>query len=427
MIPLAEARRIVLADLQPLAARPVPLADGAGCVLADAVVAEDPLPRFANSAMDGYAVVAADTTDPPVTLTVIGQVMAGDDDHLVVGTGRAVRIMTGAALPDGADAVCMVEDTTTTDDGHVVVHRSVVPGQHVRRAGEDVAAGSVVFEAGTCLTPAHVGVLASLGCDPVLVHPRPRVAVLSTGNELVEPGTPLGRTQIRDANRPSLQAVLVADGVEAWDLGIVPDDEDAVATVLTKAAQSADAIVTSGGVSVGDRDVVRIVLERMAPSDVRWMQVAIKPAKPLAFGRLGPNRTPIFGLPGNPVSALVSYELFVRPALRALAGQRRLDRPVLAATVRAPIRRTPDGKLHLVRVHVRTTSDGTLVAEAASGQGSHQLRSMADANALALVPDGDGVAAGATVPVVLLDPAAVPMDDGSPLGTRPGYDLVPAW
>lgn len=425
MIPLAEARRTVLGGLSPLPARPVSVAAAGGCVLAEPVVASEALPPFANSAMDGYAVRAADTDRAPCRLQVVGTVLAGDAPSLTVGPGQAVRIMTGAVVPEGADAVCMVERTSPGPDGSVVIEERVPVGQHVRRAGEDVTPGQQVLPAGTGLGPAHVGVLAALGVERVAVHPRPTVAVLSTGDELVTGRRPLAPGQIRDSNRPALLAALVADGFSPVDLGVLADDEDLVEAAFHAAAAEHDAVVTSGGVSVGDADVVRMALQRIGGDAMRWMQVAIRPAKPLAFGRLGPRATPVFGLPGNPVSALVSYELFVRPALRAMAGHRRLDRPVLVAVASEPIHRRPDGKLHLVRVVARTTGDGAVSVAPVAGQGSHQLGAMAGANALALVPDGDGVAAGGGVGVLLLDPAGLPTADGRRLGGAGGALDVP--
>lgn len=424
MIPLADARTTVLGGMTALSVVEVPLAEAAGCVLAGPVVAADGVPAFANSAMDGYALRAADATAVPAILSVVGTILAGQRADVAVGPGQAVRIMTGAPMPPGADCVCMVEHTSPGEGDTVVIEEVMTVGASVRYPGEDVAEGDEVFDAGTALTPAHVGVLASLGCDPVRVHRRPTVAVLSTGDELAAAGAPLGPGQIRDSNRPGLLAALAADGFLAVDLGVLPDDPGAVHRGFAEAVTGYDAVVTSGGVSVGDRDVIRMVLQDLGGPDVRWMQVAIKPAKPLAFGRLGERRVPVFGLPGNPVSALVSYELFVRPALRAMAGHHRLDRPVVRATVAEPLVRRPDGKIHFMRVSVAVAADGALTVRPADGQASHQLRAMADANALAVLPDGDGAAAGASVGVMLLDAAAVMPDDGVPVG--PG-DLVPAW
>ena len=419
MIPLAAARRTVLQGLAPLPPRRLPVPAASGCVLAEAVVAGRAVPSFANSAMDGYAVRAADTRCAPCRLRVVGTVLAGDAPEVVVGPGEAARIMTGAVLPDGADAVCMVERTTAGPDATVVVEEMVTVGQHVRRPGEDVAVGQRVFGPGAALSPAHIGVLSALGVAQVTVHPRPSVAVLSTGNELVDGPGVLAPGQIHDSNRPALLAALAADGFLPVDLGVLADDEELVEAAFRAAASEHDAVVTSGGVSVGDRDVVRLVLQRLGDDAVRWMQVAIKPAKPLAFGRLGRRRTPVFGLPGNPVSALVSYELFVRPALRALAGHRRLDRAVLQAVAAEAVPRQPDGKVHLVRVTALATTAGTIEVTPVPGQGSHQLRAMAEANALAVVPDGTGVTAGANLSVLLLDPGALPATGRQPLGGGP--------
>jgi molybdenum cofactor synthesis domain-containing protein len=229
------------------------------------------------------------------------------------------------------------------------------------------------------------------------------VGVLSTGDELVTTAGALAPGKIRDANRPALLAQLKADGFGALDLGAAGDDEAALAALIEDAASRCDAVVTSGGVSVGDRDVVKLVLERLSGATMRSMQVAIKPAKPLAFGVLEASGTPVFGLPGNPVSALVSYELFVRPALRSMAGHTELDRARLAAVADVDLPRSRDGKLHLIRVTARAGADGVLRVRMSGGQGSHMLRAMAQSNALALLPDGDGVRSGENVEVLLLD------------------------
>lgn len=403
LIPLADARAAVLAEVRVLAPVEVDLADALGCVLAAAVVAPETVPPFTNSAVDGYALRAKDTAGAPVRLAVRATVLAGDPPGEGPGDGEAVRIMTGAPLPPGADAACMVEWTTSEDGGATVrVDRPVAFGENVRHAGEDIEVGEVVFPAGTPLGPSHLGVLASLGVLAVRVHPRPRVGVLSTGSELVADGGPLGPGQIRDSNRVGLLALLRRAGFVPVDLGLVRDDEAHLAATLDEATGRCDAVLTSGGVSVGDRDVVKAVLAELAGDAMRWMQVAIKPAKPFAFATLGPRRVPVFGLPGNPVSALVSFELFARPALRVMAGQPVLDRPVLDATAEAPLRRARDGKLHFVRVTARLEG-GRIVVNPAGGQGSHQLLAMARANALALLPDGDGVGAGAHVRVLLLE------------------------
>ena len=264
--------------------------------------------------------------------------------------------------------------------------------------GEDVRAGQVLFEAGTELGPGHLGVLASVGAETVEVVPPPRVGVLSTGDELVAGSGALRPGQIRDSNRPMLLALVSQAGFVPVDLGTAPDDEAAITAAIERAVAECDAILTSGGVSVGDFDYVKTVLDRLG--DMHWWQVAVKPAKPLAFGTV--RGTPVFGLPGNPVSSLVSFELFARPALRRMAGHRELFRPEVPAIADEPLRRRPDGKLHLVRVVATTDGEGRVHVRSSGGQGSHLLRAMALANALVLLPDGDGVHTGATVKAMLL-------------------------
>jgi molybdenum cofactor synthesis domain-containing protein len=422
MIPLEEATAHVLEGCRPLVPATVPVGDAAGCVLAGPVAAREDIPPFANTAMDGYAVRAADLANVPVTLPVVGEVAAGHPATLPLGAGEAMRIFTGAVMPEGADAVVMVERTERrrTPDGRDAVEIGWVAevGDHVRPAGGDLHSGDAVFAAGDELSPARLGVLASLGVTEVEAHPRPRVGVLSTGDELVEPGVALQPGQIRDSNRPTLLALVAAAGFTPVDLGRAPDDEDAIAAALEHGVAGCDAVLSSGGVSMGDTDLVKVVLDRLG--DMRWMQVAIRPAKPLAFGvvpvapgaaaGVGERRVPVFGLPGNPVSSMVSFELFARPALRRLAGHPadRLHRPRLAAVADEALPRRPDGKLHLARVLVGVDGDGRLRARSAGGQGSHQLAAASRAGGLALLPDGDGVAAGDPVMVVLLgDPPAL--------------------
>ncbi len=403
MIPLEEARQFVLSQIRPLPPVTVALDEALGCVAAGPVVAGGPIPEFANSQMDGYAVRSADAV-AGCRLRIVGTVVAGQSAAVSVGAGEAVRIMTGAPIPPGADAVCMVERTVTEDGGAVVVVEGPVrPGEHVRFPGEDVKTGEVVIEAGTVLGPAHLGVLASLGAASVAVHRRPRVGVLSTGDELVTSAQPLRPGAVRDANRPTLLALAATSGFVAADLGIVADDEDRIAAAISEATGHCDAIVTSGGVSVGDRDYVKTVLDKMTDGSMRWMQVAIKPAKPFAFGVLRATGTPVFGLPGNRVSAMVSFELFVRPALRKMAGHHRLDRPRLAAVADEDLRRVIDGKLHLARVVATLGDDGRVHVRSSGGQASHMLLGMARANALALLPDGDGARRGDRLQVMLLD------------------------
>jgi molybdenum cofactor synthesis domain-containing protein len=358
-------------------------------------VATEAVPPFANSAMDGYAVRAADTAGAPVELEVVGMIAAGTSPDGSVGPGEAVRIMTGAPMPDGADAVVLVE-RTRTEGAVVTIEITVEPGTSTRGVGEDVRPGDVVVAPGTVLTPGHLGVLASVGVDHVAVHRRPTVGVLSTGDELVTSGPP-ARGQIRDSNRPTLLALVEEAGFEAVDLGVARDDERSVTDAIERATSTCDAVLTSGGVSMGDLDYVKVVLDRIG--DMRWMQIAIKPAKPFAFGTVG--RVPVFGLPGNPVSSMVSFELFARPALRKMAGHAQLRRLHVTAAAVDGLRRTPDGKVHLARV-VATQEGGGWVVRSAGGQGSHQLAAMAAANALAILPDGDSVEPGAPVEVMLL-------------------------
>ena len=306
--------------------------------------------------------------------------------------------MTGAPIPDGADAVVMVEQTSVEGDV-VTVEQTASVGDHIRGPGEDLRPGQVVIEPDTVLGPAHLGVLASLGYQRVPVYPRPRVGVMSTGDELVEGPVALRPGQIRDSNRPTLLALVRRSGFVAVDLGLVADDEAAIEAGVRRALETCDALVTSGGVSVGDFDYMKTVLGRLG--QLRSWQVAIKPAKPFAFGLVGGK--PVFGLPGNPVSSMVSFELFARPALRRMGGHRDLDRPLVDAVAAEPLRRRPDGKLHLVRVVAGLGEDGRWRVRPVAGQASHQLWAAAGANALAFVPDGPGVEAGGTVRLLLTD------------------------
>ena len=403
MIPLQEARRFVLGSCTALAPLSLPLDEALGCVIGAPIVASEPIPPFTNSSMDGYALRAQDTRGVPISLEVVGSILAGHPFDATVGPGQAVRIMTGAPLPPGADAVVMIEETQVVGT-RVMIEREIQTDDFVRHLGRDVSVGDVIAEAGTVLTPAHLGVLANQGATSVLAHPHPRVGVLSSGDELVEGPGPLASGKIRDANRHTLLALARREGWGCHDLGIVGDDEGALVDVLTRAAITCDAIITSGGVSVGDRDVVRIVLEKLSAGAMRWMQVAIRPAKPLAFGVLAASGIPVFGLPGNPVSAMVSFELFVRPAVRILGGHHTLDRPLVAAVVQEDLPLHRDGKLHLLRARVTLDRFGTWRVTTADKQESHQLHAMAMANALALIPDGTDARAGDHVDVMLINP-----------------------
>ena len=398
MISLAEARAHVLDRCPGPVVSEVPLADARGLVTAAPVVATGAVPPFANSAMDGFALLAADTVGPPADLRIVGTLAAGAVPDVEVCPGEAIRIMTGAPMPPGADAVVMVERTAVSDDGAVVtVAVEVGVGNHVRSAGEDLLPGEEVFASGTTLGPGHLGVLASIGCGSVVAFRRLRVGVLSTGDELVEGPATLRVGQIRDSNRPALLALLEEMGVVPVDLGLVADDEEAITAALLDGVAGCDAVLTSGGVSMGDFDYVKAVLDRIG--EMRWMQVAVRPAKPLAFGLV--EGVPVFGLPGNPVSSMVSFELFARPALRAMSGHVDLERPRVQARVVGGLQRHADGKVHFGRVVVEYR-DGRYLAASAGGQGSHQLTAMATATGLAVLPDGDGVADGDLVEVILL-------------------------
>lgn len=402
LVPLEDAQAHVLSRVRPLPIASVPLSEALGLALAGDVVAREPVPPFANSAMDGYAVrkddCAGATPEAPVRLRVVDEVPAGKVPSVPVTPGEAVRIMTGAAVPDGADGIVIVEHTGLEGDVVVVSHPA---GEHIRPAGGDVAPGDAVFEAGTELGPAHLGVLASLGCATVEARRAPRVGVLSTGDELVPPGEPLPPGKIRESNRPMLLALVERAACRPVDLGTVADDEATLTAALEDAVGRCDAVLTSGGVSMGEYDFVKVVLDRLA--DMTWFQVAIRPAKPLAFGVARDGGVPVFGLPGNPVSSFVSYELFARPALRTMMGQAERFRPVARAVAATEMRRRPDGKLHLDRVWVRHEG-GKLLAGRSGAQASNVLSAMARANGLALLPDGAGVGVGEELDVMLLDP-----------------------
>lgn len=418
MIDLDAAQRHVLSRVAVLDTVDVAVVDAAGLVLAQDVLAPAPAPPFANSAMDGVAVRASDVTNAPTTLRLVGTIAAGDVPSAPVGVGEAMRIMTGAAVPEGADAVVMVElcefeTVGTADDAaeFVTVASSVPVGNHIRPIGDDVSAGDRVLVQGALVTPGAISLLRTLGLSTVSVVRRPVVGVISTGSELVEPPTPLGPGQIYDSNRAAILALVTEAGFEAVDLGLIDDSEPAIEAALREGARTCDAVLSSGGVSMGDFDFVKSVLDRIG--DMRWMQIAIRPAKPFAFGTIAVDdhvrgdvrAVPVFGLPGNPVSSMVSFELLALPALRAMAGHVRPHRPLTMVTAAEEFRRNSDGKIHLPRVVVWVAADGSMSARSAGGQGSHHLGAMALANAYAVIPDGPGVGVGETMAVLLVQPA----------------------
>lgn len=403
MITVAEHLARVLEVVQPLEPLQLSLQDAHGCVLTEDVVAPAPLPGFDNSSVDGYAVRAADVAgaraSSPVVLPVTGDVAAGPASPLRVQPGVCVRIMTGAMMPAGADAVVPLE---WTDGGvaSVRIERAPQVGAHIRTIGEDVAAGDTVLESGAHLGAVQVGLAAAVGRSRVLVRPRPRVVVVSTGSELTEAGAPLTPGRIYDSNSLALTAAAVEAGAIAYRVGIVPDDPRRLAATLEDQLVRADVLVTSGGVSVGAYDVVKEVLSRLGTVD--FDRVAMQPGMPQGFGTIGPDSTPVFGLPGNPVSALVAFEAFVRPALRKMLGATPIERPrVLAVTSKALT--SPAGKRSFLRVSLEAKK-GAYVVTPVSGPGSHLLAGLSRANALAMVPeDVEKVAAGDPVEVLVLE------------------------
>jgi molybdopterin molybdotransferase len=377
---------MILDSVAPLPARRTALFDTLGLVLAEGVVSTETIPPFTNSAMDGYAVRSDDCAGAahgaPVSLEVLADLAAGSVAHLEVRAGTAIRIMTGAPLPDGADSVVPVE-VTESEAGHVRISARVKKGSNVRLAGEDLHEGEEVLPKGAVLSPAALGVLASVGRSEVLVYPRVRVAILTTGDELVSAAEKPGPGQIRDSNIHTMCAQALAFGAVPVPFPRVPDTREAVTAALTKARESADVIVTNGGISVGDYDFIKAVLVELGAREVFW-KVAQKPGGPLGFWLL--DGKPVFGIPGNTVAAMVCMEEYVRPALRKMMGHAKLRRPERSAVFEGTFRKSaPDGKVHLVRVRARH-EDGKLVVAPSGPQGSGILTSMLRSNALALVP-----------------------------------------
>ncbi|MFI6678099.1 gephyrin-like molybdotransferase Glp [Kribbella sp. NPDC050470] len=398
-----EHLEVVLGRVRALPAFEQPLMEAVGLVLCEDVVSGLSLPGFDNSAMDGYAVQAADlagaTQDNPVTLPVVGEIAAGRVEPIVVTPRTCVRIMTGAPMPRGADSVVPVE---WTDGGTANVRIAQQPalGASVRRAGEDVQAGEKVLDADTLIGPRQVAVLAAVGRARVKARPRPRVVVVSTGAELREPGSKLHEGQIYDSNSYTLAAAARDAGAVVYRVGIVGDDPKRIMDTLSDQLVRADLVITTGGVSMGAYDVVKEVLTKTGTVD--FPQVAMQPGKPQGFGVLGEEEVPIFTLPGNPVSAYVSFEVFVRPALRKLMGQMPYRRqPVHGVSLDSF--NSPGGKRQFVRA-AATSGDEGWMASTVGGHGSHLLGGLSRSNALIVVPeDVTSVRAGDQVELMLLD------------------------
>jgi molybdopterin molybdotransferase len=433
------AREAILGEiLGPVGEEVLPVDGALGRVLARDVVAAVTLPPWDNSAMDGYAIRAGDVADgtetAPARLTITGEVPAGGRSDRAVEPGSAIRIATGAPIPPGADAVVPVEQTTPLDAAGVagqrgrdalgpvpaaiLVHDAVAAGANVRRRGSDLTEGAVILAAGTAMTPAAVALAAGSGLATVALRRRPRIAVLATGNEVRAAGDDLGDTGIPDANGPGLRSLVESAGGAALDLGIAPDDQaDVVGRLRSALANGADAIVVAGGVSVGPYDVVKLAFETVG--EIGLWRVAVQPGKPFAFGtaaRPDGSRALLFGLPGNPVSSFVTFELFVRPAIRALTGRRDLLRPVDRGVLLDEARTAPGRRAYL-RVAAERDADGSpsrdehgrvrlRLSRGPEGQGSHVLSALASADALAVVPEEVEVSApGAAVALWWLDPA----------------------
>jgi len=413
LLSLEEARARMLEGLEPLPAEEVTLDEALGRVLAESLASRLTLPPWDNSAMDGFAVRAADVagaaSETPVSLQVTGEAAAGRVADGRVEPGTAMRILTGAPVPEGADAVVPVEQTDAAPGvaelpTRVAILEPVATGAHIREAGGDLRAGEPLLTAGTMLSPATIAAAASGGYGTLSVHRRPRLAVLSTGDELVAPGEPLGPAQIPDSNSVGLVALARASGAEARSIGVAKDSLDDVIEHLAAAIGWADIVIASGGVSVGAHDVVKDAFALLGRVDL-W-RVAVQPGKPVAFGRAsrptGEGEVLLFGLPGNPVSSQVTFELFVRPVLRRLAGHPDLiGREIVRARLAQPAHKAPNRRAFL---RVRLVEEGSgWRAELAGGQESHMLSALARADGLAVVPeDVDGLPAGAEVEVIRL-------------------------
>jgi molybdopterin molybdotransferase len=408
MLDVDAALQHVLSAFAPLESTTVPLLDAANMVLADDVIARDDVPPFRNSAMDGYAVRAADTVSAtwsaPVQFPVAAYIAAGQRDVPQLRAGEAIRIMTGAPLPEGADAVVRFEETDESSAAgqsgreSVLVYRATRPFDNVREAGEDIARGTLVARRGHALRPADLGLIASVGEPSVRVHRRPVVAVLSTGNEVMAPGEDLQPGTIRDSNSFVIGALARSWGSDVRLIGIARDTVAELTGRLAE-ARDVDLIVTSGGVSLGDYDLVKDVLK--SEGEIAIWQVRMKPGKPLAFGRIG--RTPLLGLPGNPVAAAVSFVIFGRPAIRKMLGHQ-LTEPRMVEVVTADGIDNRGHRRHYVRVRLEAVEGGPAQARIAGEQGAGVLSSLAAADALMIVPEEiERVQPGTCLRAILLD------------------------
>ncbi|ABM61036.1 gephyrin-like molybdotransferase Glp [Halorhodospira halophila] len=399
---VAEARRRILDEVAPLIGQErVALAAALGRVLAENVHAPLDVPGADNAAMDGYAVRSVDLPENgPGTLRVVDRVLAGAARRDPLAAGECVRIMTGAPIPPGADAVVMQERVEDGDDGQVRIPGPVAAGENIRRAGEDLAAGSVALAAGRRLRPQEVGVLGSLGRPEVTVHRRPVVAFLSTGDELCSPGQTPGPGQIYDSNRHLIGAALRRLGVDAVDGGVIGDDLGALKAAISEAGSYADAVITTGGVSVGEADTVKEALA--CAGDIAFWRVAMRPGRPLAFGRVGPAL--FFGLPGNPVSAAATFYQLVQPALRRLMGEAGTLQPAQLPVIAAERLRKRPGRMEFQRGILEPGADGTVQVRSTGAQGSGMLTSLVHADCLIVLDAERGdVAPGETVQVQPLE------------------------
>jgi len=397
-----EHRQAILDDLEPMAAVPQPLLDALDLACAEDVVAPISLPSFDNSAMDGYAVrfedVRGASAESPVTLPVVGEIGAGQAGLLALGPGAAAKIMTGAPVPQGADAVVPYEWTDRGVDS-VRIEQAPALRQHIRPAGDDVTEGDLLVQRGQLLGPRRLGLLASVGRATVQAAPRPRVVILSTGTELREPGGQLGHDSIYDGNSFLLAAAARRAGAIPYRVGIVPDEPAAFLEALDDQLVRADVVLTSGGVSQGDFDVVKAAL---APQGVWFGPVAMQPGKPQGYGRVGEDRVPIFTLPGNPVSAYISFQVFVLPALRKLMGKTPYAVPTVPARLTKSLS-SPAGRAQYRRGEVGTDDRGRYV-DVVGGAGSHLVGDLASADCLVVVPeDVTEVEAGETVELLMLE------------------------